>query len=137
VQNPLTQACSSQDRWHDGGANGLTNVVSTNGGATWSLAAGQPQFTICAGAPSGNLVLNDRFPLADQLAAVDAPVTVVYGTGDTIVPAEQSRAVANAAPNLRQLVAVEGADHNDPALLDGDPPINAVVALADHAGQKP
>jgi uncharacterized protein len=54
-----------------------------------------------------------------------------------IVPAEQSRAVADAAPNLRQLVAVEGADHNDPALLDGDLLINAVVALADHAGQKP
>ena len=82
------------------------------------------------------LLLKDRFPLADQLAAVHAPVTVVYGTGDTIVPAEQSRAVAAAAPNLRQLVAVE-ADHNDPALLDGDLLINAVVALADHAGQKP
>ena len=83
------------------------------------------------------LLLKDRFPLADRLAAVHAPVTVVYGTGDTIVPAEQSRAVAAAAPNLSQLVAVEGADHNDPALLDGDPLINAVVALADHAGQKP
>jgi hypothetical protein len=53
------------------------------------------------------------------------------------VPAEQSRAVADAAPNLRKLVAVEGADHNDPALLDGDLLINAIVALADHAGQKP
>ena len=41
--------CVQQDRWNDGGANGLTNVVSTDGGATWSLAAGQPQFTICAG----------------------------------------------------------------------------------------
>ena len=83
------------------------------------------------------LLLKDRFPLADHLAAVHAPVTVVYGTGDTIVPAEQSRAVADAAPNLRQLVAVESADHNDPALLDGDLLINAIVALADHAGQKP
>jgi hypothetical protein len=60
VQNPLTQACSSQDRWNDDGANGLTNVVSTNGGATWSLAAGQPQFTICAGAPSGSPGFFDR-----------------------------------------------------------------------------
>ena len=25
-----------QDRWNDGGANGLTNVVSTDGGATWT-----------------------------------------------------------------------------------------------------
>jgi hypothetical protein len=43
-----------QDVWNDGGANGLTHVVSTNGGASWSLAAGQPQFSICAGAASGS-----------------------------------------------------------------------------------
>src|SRR5215813_2440326 len=43
-----------QDRWNDGGANGLTNVVSVNGGTSWSLAAGQPQFSICGGAASGS-----------------------------------------------------------------------------------
>jgi hypothetical protein len=35
-------------------------VVSTNGGATWSLAAGQPQFTICVGAPFGSPGFFDR-----------------------------------------------------------------------------
>ena len=49
-----------QDRWNDGGANGLTNVVSTNGGASWSLAAGQPAFTICEGAVSGSPGYLDR-----------------------------------------------------------------------------
>jgi uncharacterized protein len=82
-------------------------------------------------------LLRDRFPLADQLAAVKVPITVVYGTDDSIVPAEQSRAVAASAPVLRQLVAVGGADHNDPVLLDGDLLINAVVELADHAGEAP
>jgi fermentation-respiration switch protein FrsA (DUF1100 family) len=84
--------------------------------------------------PVRNL-LRDRFPLVDQLAAVKSPVTVVYGTRDSIVPAEQSRAVAEAAPTLRQLLAVKGADHNDPVLLAGNQLINAVVALADHADQ--
>jgi hypothetical protein len=42
-----------QDRWNDGGSNGLTNVVSTDGGATWTPAAGQPPFTICEGAEAG------------------------------------------------------------------------------------
>ena len=63
--------------------------------------------------------------------------TAVPQSAHDRLPPEQSRAVADAAPNLRQLVAVEGADHNDPAMLDGDLLINAVVALADHAGQKP
>ena len=43
-------ASVQQDRWNDGGANGLTNAVSFNGGATWKLATGQPAFTICEGA---------------------------------------------------------------------------------------
>jgi hypothetical protein len=53
-------ASFQQDRWNDGGANGLTNVVSTNGGASWSLAAGQPAFTICEGAAAGSAGYLDR-----------------------------------------------------------------------------
>src|SRR5579859_1985041 len=40
-----------QDRWNDGGANGLTTVYSTNGGRSWTLATRQPLFSTCAGAP--------------------------------------------------------------------------------------
>src|SRR6266568_2512684 len=83
--------------------------------------------------PPAGLVL--RSPFVD-LAAVKSPVTVVYGTRDSIVPAEQSRTVAEAAPALRQLLAVKGADHNDPVLFPGNQLINAVVALADHADQR-
>src|SRR5712691_11043710 len=41
-----------QDRWNDGGSNGLTNVVSTDAGGRWTLAKQQPQFSICEGATS-------------------------------------------------------------------------------------
>jgi uncharacterized protein len=75
--------------------------------------------------------LRDRYPLAEHLAQVRVPTTVVYGTADSIVPPDQSRAVADAAPRLRQLVEVEGAGHNDLALLDGPALIEAVVDLAD------
>jgi fermentation-respiration switch protein FrsA (DUF1100 family) len=81
------------------------------------------------------ILLRDRLPLLDQLAVVKSPVTVVYGTRDSIVPAAQSRTVTDAAPALRHLLAVKGADHNDPVLLAGSQLINAVVALADHADQ--
>jgi hypothetical protein len=43
-----------QDRWNDGGANGLTTVVSTNGGTSWTLATKQPLFSTCAGATAGS-----------------------------------------------------------------------------------
>ena len=75
------------------------------------------------------VLLRDRFPVAEQLARVDVPTTVVYGTADSIVPPEQSRAVADAAARLHQVVEVPGADHNDAVLLDGDAVVKAVLEL--------
>ncbi|HEY7814684.1 MAG TPA: hypothetical protein VIC62_15675, partial [Nakamurella sp.] len=70
-----------QDRWNDGGANGLTNVVSTDGGASWSLAAGQPQFTICAGAASGSPGFFDR--ATDPWVSFSADGAVAYSISDS------------------------------------------------------
>jgi pimeloyl-ACP methyl ester carboxylesterase len=77
------------------------------------------------------LLLRDRFPVAQTLARVRVPTVVAYGTADSIVPPAQSRQVAEAAAGLVEVVAVEGADHNDPALFDGPRIVTAVVALAD------
>lgn len=80
-------------------------------------------------------ILQDRFPLVEHLADVEAPVTVLYGTADDIVPPEQSRDVADAAPNLLRSVEVEGVGHNDRAMLDGPDLMEAVVELADHVSR--
>jgi uncharacterized protein len=84
--------------------------------------------------PIGTL-LRDRYPLAHNLEQVHAPTTVVYGTRDSIVPPEQSRAVTDAASGATRIVRIVGADHNDPALLDGDELIDAIVDLADEVGK--
>jgi uncharacterized protein len=75
-------------------------------------------------------LLRDRFPVAEQIARVDVPTTVVFGGADSIVPPSQSRAVAEAAGDLRALIEVPGADHNDAVLLDGPDLVDAVVDLA-------
>ncbi|WP_326915665.1 alpha/beta hydrolase [Actinophytocola sp.] len=75
-------------------------------------------------------LLRDRFPVADRIGRVRAPTVVVLGTADDIVPPEQSRAVAAAAPGRATLVEVAGANHNDAALLDGPELIGAVEKLA-------
>jgi fermentation-respiration switch protein FrsA (DUF1100 family) len=75
-------------------------------------------------------LLRDRYPLAETIATVPVPTFVVLGTRDTIVPAEQSRAVARAAAGPTRVVEVEGADHNDPSLLAGDRLVGGVAALA-------
>lgn len=82
-------------------------------------------------------LLRDRFPLAEQLASVPAPVTVVYGSADSVVPAEQSRTVARAAPRLHAAVEIVDADHNDPALVSGKRLLDAVVSLAERVDSTP
>jgi fermentation-respiration switch protein FrsA (DUF1100 family) len=78
-------------------------------------------------------LLRDRYPVAEQIAGIRVPTTVVYGSRDSIVPPAQSRAVADAAAELYRVVEVPGADHNDPVLLDGDEVVSAVVEAAEQA----
>ncbi|CAM3430105.1 alpha/beta hydrolase [Kibdelosporangium persicum] len=71
------------------------------------------------------LLLRDRFPVAETIPRVTAPVTVVLGTSDSVIPPEQSREVARAGNAT--LVEIPGADHNDRVLLDGPQLIDAIT----------
>jgi fermentation-respiration switch protein FrsA (DUF1100 family) len=63
----------------------------------------------------------DRWPLTDQLAGqVRAPVLVLVGERDEIVPPRLSRRVYEAASEPKRFVELESAHHNDEALLAGD-----------------
>lgn len=73
------------------------------------------------------LLLWDRYPSAERIGGVAAPVLVVVGSKDSIIPAAQSRELFALAGPPKELVVVQGADHNDPALLAGDTLIEAVV----------
>jgi fermentation-respiration switch protein FrsA (DUF1100 family) len=81
------------------------------------------------------LLLRDRFPVAELIADIDVPVSVVYGSADSVVPADQSRRVAESAATLWRLVEVPNADHNDPRLVYGRPVVEVVVDLASHVGR--
>jgi len=83
------------------------------------------------------LLLRDRFLVADLIGDVHAPTVVIYGTADTVIPAEQSREVAERAGGPVEVVVIEGADHNDAALFDGPQTIGAVVALAQRIAGQP
>jgi fermentation-respiration switch protein FrsA (DUF1100 family) len=83
------------------------------------------------------LLLRDDFPVSERLADVEAPVSVVYGSEDSVVPPDQSHSVAESAPSLWKLVEVTGADHNDAQLTQGDALIRAVIELADHVAHPP
>ena len=82
-------------------------------------------------------LLRDRFPVVDLTVALPVPTTVVYGTADTLVPPALSLTVAARSAGDPVVIAIEGADHNDPALTHGPDLIAAAVVLAKRAGCPP
>ncbi|MEE8600653.1 alpha/beta hydrolase [Euzebya tangerina] len=83
--------------------------------------------------PTG-LLLRDRFANLERVPSVEAPVLVIAGTDDRIVPRGQSRQVHDAAGGPTQFVEVDGAGHNDAALVAGPMVVDAVTAFADRLG---
>jgi hypothetical protein len=70
-----------QDRWNDGGSNGLTNAVSFDGGATWSVATSQPKFSICEGATSGSPGFFNR--ATDPWVSISSDGATAYSISDS------------------------------------------------------
>lgn len=64
------------------------------------------------------LLMWDRYDTASIIARVQAPLLVIHGERDTIVPIEQGRALFAAAPEPKTFLAINGAGHNDLASAD-------------------
>ncbi|WP_241383437.1 alpha/beta hydrolase [Rhodococcus sp. CH91] len=75
-------------------------------------------------------LLKDEFPVADLVARIDVPLTVVHGTADTVVPSTQSVDVADAAGTLHERLELPGLGHNDPPMF-GAPVVDALSRLAE------
>lgn len=78
--------------------------------------------------PVGPL-LADRYPSISRIARVSAPLLVVAGDRDTLVPAKLSRRLYDAAPEPKRFLLVPGADHNSMDLLDGPLMLDATVSF--------
>jgi fermentation-respiration switch protein FrsA (DUF1100 family) len=79
------------------------------------------------------LLLRDRFASIDRIPDVGAPLLVIAGDRDRIVPARSSRALFDAAAEPKRWVEIPGADHNDLELLAGRRMIAAIEDfLRDH-----
>lgn len=76
------------------------------------------------------LILRDTFPVLEHVADLELPVSVIYGEDDTIVPSGQSATVANAAPQLVEVLRLPGVGHND-AVMFGAEVADVVDRLAD------
>jgi fermentation-respiration switch protein FrsA (DUF1100 family) len=75
------------------------------------------------------LLLRDRFPSVERVASIGAPLLIIAGERDSIVPLRSSRALYEAAVEPKHMVVFDGADHNDAELLAGREMIAAVVSF--------
>ncbi|MGE2689413.1 alpha/beta hydrolase [Mycolicibacterium pulveris] len=79
-------------------------------------------------------LLIDRFPSIERIAAVRAPLLVIAGDRDDIVPEQLSRRLYEAANEPKRYVVVPGAGHNDQVLLDGAVMLDAIGGFLSSAG---
>ena len=110
------------------------------GVAVWLATQHTPAALILRSAPSSlvdvgahhypylpvGLLLRDRFPSIDRIAAITAPVLIIVAERDAIVPADLSRRLWNAANEPKQWVVIPDADHNDRAMFDGRQVLDSV-----------
>jgi len=76
-------------------------------------------------------LLRDRYDSLALIPRVKTRLLVIAGERDSVVPAELSRRLFEAAPQPKAFVSVPRADHNDDELLDGNTVIDAIAKFLD------
>jgi fermentation-respiration switch protein FrsA (DUF1100 family) len=71
-------------------------------------------------------LLRDRYASIDRIAQIRCPLLVIAGDQDAIVPIAFSQRLFDAAPEPKQMIRIDGANHNDLELLAGPRLIEAV-----------
>lgn len=79
-------------------------------------------------------LLLDRYPSIERIPSLTAPLLVIAGDRDDIVPATLSRQLYEAAPQPKQWLLVRGAGHNDPVFLDGSQMLGQIERFFAQAG---
>lgn len=72
-----------------------------------------------------------RFDQASAMTAVSAPLLVIHGTRDEVIPFRLGRKLYDLAPGRKEFVAIEGGGHNDLLALHGGELWGAVSRFLD------
>jgi fermentation-respiration switch protein FrsA (DUF1100 family) len=74
-------------------------------------------------------LLRDQFASIRHITQMAAPLLVIAGDADRIIPLSDTQRLFDAAPGPKRLVILSGADHNDEALVWGPGVIQAVATF--------
>ena len=107
-----------------------------------ALLVAQSTFTslremAAATVPFGGLLARQRFSSLEKIRRVAAPVLIVHGDRDELVPYEMGRRLFEAAPGPKQLLTIPGAGHNDVLHRAGAQIAHRIRRLLDEAPRIP
>jgi hypothetical protein len=60
-----------------------------------------------------SFLMKDQMPTRERIGDVDAPVLIIHGTADRVIPVEHGRRLFERAPDPKELLVVEGVGHSD------------------------
>ena len=119
-------AAFQQDRWSDGGANGDNAVVSSDGGASWTLSTVQAAFSLCSGGLSHRAsdaaiaFSSDGRTVYQAAIAFNADNSLTAGLGAVEVSTSTDHGVTWAKPKVVKLDASSKL-FNDKEWITADP----------------
>lgn len=70
--------------------------------------------------PGAGLLFRTRYDTRGRIRGVRAPVLILHGDADEVVPLRQGRAVFDAAAGPKAFFVIRGARHNDTYLVGGE-----------------
>lgn len=82
--------------------------------------------------PIGPL-LRTRYDIVEKVKRVKAPLLVLHGDRDEIVPFSQGKKVFESAPDPKEFYTIRGAHHNDTYIVGGDPYFAALKDFIERA----
>ena len=85
--------------------------------------------------PIGPL-LRIRYDVAEKIKKAKAPILVLHGDKDEVVPFEQGKRVFETASQPKEFYAIRGAHHNDTYIVGGDAYFAALKDFIDRAAAR-
>jgi fermentation-respiration switch protein FrsA (DUF1100 family) len=70
--------------------------------------------------PFSEYIPRSRFDSLAKIARVRAPVLVIHGTRDQVIPFSMGQKLYEAAPQPKSFFAIDGAEHDDPYVAGGE-----------------
>jgi uncharacterized protein len=82
--------------------------------------------------PADAVLSEERYESLARVDALTMPLLVVHGTHDELIPFEEGQGLFDAAPEPKELYAVQGAGHNDVSMVAGAAYGERLRAWLDH-----